>query len=186
MTGLNIEWLFLQIYNFFTKPHDITNIVPLWIKAVIIFVLSLISVFFIAIIVYSVMRLRERSEENRKKFHEAIHSAEIHDESKDHEMWGKVVEHIKSANPSDWRLAIIEADNMLDILTRELRLPGNSLGERLKSVNQDNFKNLDMAWQAHKVRNRIAHEGLSFELSYTEAKRTIESYETVLREFGFI
>jgi hypothetical protein len=132
------------------------------------------------------MRLKERAAENSKKFHEAIHSSKIHDEAKDDKKWKMVIDKIKSNNSSDWRLAIIEADNLLDELTRELGLVGENLGERLKNTNADNFKHLDLAWEAHRLRNRVAHEGLSFNLDYREAKRAVESYETILRYYGFI
>jgi hypothetical protein len=186
MASLNFDWIFLQIYNLFTKPQNFTSIIPSPVKTVFVTILTLVSIFFLVVIVYAVMRLKERSEENRNKLHEAIHSSKIHDEAKDDKIWQGVIDHIKSNNPSDWRLSIIEADNMLDVLTREIGLPGNNLGERLKSASPNNFKHLDRAWEAHRLRNKIAHEGLSFKLDYTEAKRAIESYEIILKEFGFI
>ena len=75
---------------------------------------------------------------------------------------------------------------MLEDLTDQLNLEGDNLGERLKSVDKEKFKTLDDAWEAHLVRNKIAHEGTQFELSQHEANRIITLYENVFREFGHI
>ena len=83
-------------------------------------------------------------------------------------------------------MAIIEADSMLESLMADLGFHGNTLGDRLKMANQDTFKGLTSAWEAHTVRNRIAHEGLAFELSQHEAKRIITLYEHIFRQYGYI
>jgi hypothetical protein len=100
--------------------------------------------------------------------------------------WVRVIEHLNSTNPSDWRLAIIEADVMLDELLTANRYHGDSVGEKLKSVEPGDMKTLDAAWEAHKVRNRIAHSGSDFELTEREAKRVIALFESVFKEYQII
>ena len=100
--------------------------------------------------------------------------------------WEKVVSHVNSENQNDWRQGIMEADIMLDDLLGELGLVGDNMGEKLKSVNRGDFKTIDNAWEAHKVRNNIAHEGLSFGLTHREAKRVISLYKSVFDEFKLI
>ena len=86
----------------------------------------------------------------------------------------------------EWKLVIIEADSMFEELMNQLGFQGESLGEKLKSATQENFKGLSAAWEAHTVRNRIAHEGINFELSEREAKRVVALYEDIFRAYGFI
>lgn len=100
--------------------------------------------------------------------------------------WNRVLDHVSSSNPSDWRLAVIEADIMLDEMVKSLLLPGESLGERLQNAEKSNFLTLDKAWEAHKMRNQIAHEGGDFILTQREAKRVIDLYKEVFDEFHFI
>lgn len=100
--------------------------------------------------------------------------------------WLDVEQKINSANPGDWRLAILEADIILDDMLREMGLPGDTLGERLKSADPSFFNTLQDAWAAHKIRNVIAHEGASYNLSYNEAKRAVDLFEKVFREFYYI
>jgi hypothetical protein len=108
------------------------------------------------------------------------------DEKEGSSKWRMVEKHIISKNPSDWKIAIIEADTILDALVERAGFPGDSLGERLKNADKGVFRTLDFAWEAHKVRNRIAHEGSNFNLSERDAKTTIKQYEEVFREFGYI
>ncbi len=100
--------------------------------------------------------------------------------------WEKVIDHISSQHASDWRLAIIEADTMLDEMIEGHGYPGGSLGERLKNAGTGAFRTYQDAWEAHTVRNKIAHQGSEFPLLYRDAKQTIDRYENVFREFEYI
>jgi hypothetical protein len=92
--------------------------------------------------------------------------------------------HIESDNPNDWKLAIIEADIILDDLLKERGYVGNSLGERLKSISPSQLSTLNDAWEAHKIRNHIAHDGADFVLTHRLAQDTINRYRRVFGELG--
>ncbi len=95
-----------------------------------------------------------------------------------------VLTHIASPNPNDWKLAIIEADVILDEALKQIGYAGGSLGERLKSISTTQLSTLNEAWEAHKVRNRIAHEGADFVLTKRIAEETINRYRRVFNELG--
>lgn len=95
-----------------------------------------------------------------------------------------VLMHIASPNPNDWKLAIIEADIILDEALKGRGYAGNSLGERLKSISTTQLSTLNEAWEAHKIRNRIAHEGADFVLTKRIAEETIDRYRRVFNELG--
>lgn len=100
--------------------------------------------------------------------------------------WERVVAHIESQNEGDWRLAILEADILLSEVLDTLSLLGETVGDKLKSIEKSDLLTLSNAWEAHKVRNQIAHEGSDFILSQREARRVIELYKTVFEEFKII
>lgn len=100
--------------------------------------------------------------------------------------WQRILNHVESLNPGDWRLAIIEADIMLDDILNKLSLPGETMGDKLKAVEKSDFTTLDNAWEAHKIRNQIAHEGGDFALTEHEAHRVILLYKSVFDEFKII
>jgi hypothetical protein len=93
-------------------------------------------------------------------------------------------QHIDSDNPNDWKLSIIEADIILDQTLKERGYAGNTLGERLRSITPNQLGSVDDAWTAHRVRNKIAHEGADFVLTKRMAEETIARYMNVFREFG--
>lgn len=99
--------------------------------------------------------------------------------------WNKIINLAESLNESDWRLSVLEADIMLSELLDKMSLPGDTLSDKLKSVERSDFLSIDDAWEAHKVRNKIAHEK-DFVLTQREAKRVITLYENVFREFQII
>jgi len=185
-TYLNLEYFFYKIlellraiYHFFVTTDLFSKIFSL-----LNVLLSLSAILFISVIIYSTIRIRElRQKElaDLKKFivREPASSGK-------NEKWEKIQQDILSANPSDWRLAIIEADTILDEMVQVMGYKGADMGERLKSVEPSDFETLDDAWEAHKVRNRIAHDGSAYPLTHDEAKRIIGLYERVFREFKFI
>jgi hypothetical protein len=100
--------------------------------------------------------------------------------------WEQIQMHMNSKNPSEWRVAIIEADIMLDDLLKTLSYHGDTVGDKLKAVEKSDFTTVEAAWEAHKVRNQIAHQGADFQINDREVKRVIGLFETVFREFQII
>jgi hypothetical protein len=107
-------------------------------------------------------------------------------EQTENKKWIRVVEHVNSPNPSDWRLSILEADILLGEVLQKAGYKGESIGEQLKTVERSDFSTIDQEWEAHKVRNLIAHEGSEYPLNQNEAKRVISLFEEVFREFYYI
>ena len=107
-------------------------------------------------------------------------------ESQHNQKWEHITELSASENPGDWRIAIIEADVMLDELVTSMGHHGDSLGEKLKGIEQSDFATLEAAWEAHKTRNRIAHSGSDYILTHREAKRIIDLFRQVFEEFDVI
>ncbi len=100
--------------------------------------------------------------------------------------WEHVLTLANSESPGDWRTAIIEADIMLDELLTSMGHHGDSLGDKLKGVERSDFQTIDLAWDGHKIRNRIAHHGSDFILTERETKRVVDLYRQVFEEFDYI
>ncbi|NTV22457.1 MAG: hypothetical protein HGB03_02705 [Candidatus Yonathbacteria bacterium] len=147
-------------------------------------ILGFITLLLIIGLGFIIVRIWELHKEMKKKptFAEPEHV----EKTKENERWEVVRMHVASSVPSDWRMAIIEADNILDDMVKRMGYEGKDLGERLRAVEPSDFLSIQSAWEAHKVRNKIAHEGLGFEISQREAKRVIDLYEQVFREFEYI
>lgn len=195
-TFLNLEYIFNQILNFIHRFFGVfvSDNFILFLKVFF----SIMTVYFVVIIGYALSRISEinkKEEEHLEhEIEEYAHKHSGHGEAAEaggdgrpkNQRWINVLNYLSSMNPSDWKLAVMEADSMLENLTDQLELNGENLGERLKAANKEKFKSLDDAWGAHIVRNKIAHEGSSFDLSQHEANRVVVLYENVFREFGYI
>ncbi|MSU44922.1 hypothetical protein EXS45_01955 [Candidatus Nomurabacteria bacterium] len=193
----NPDYLFNQAVLFFQYLFDFNVDNSAQILAVYNTFLFFLSLFFLTLISYCAVRMFEiRSKENKHLRHEiaeyAHHQAEREkkrqegDGGSKNERWIKTLSYLFSQHASDWKLAVIEADTMLESLLDQLGFKGVSLGDKLKSSSSESFRGLSSAWEVHTIRNRIAHEGTSFKLSQHEAKRIIALYEQIFRQFGYI
>lgn len=108
------------------------------------------------------------------------------DEPRTNPRWERILEHINSEHPSDWKIAILEADIMLDEVLDVQGYRGETMSDKLKQVERSDFLTIDQAWEAHKVRNQIAHEGAEFLINEREARRIIDLYRQVFEEFQYI
>lgn len=149
---------------------------------------AFISLIFLMGIIYAKFKLgqlkRGKQLEEKVKKAEEIKVENI--TQNENRKWKKVIDNVSSENSSEWRLAIIEADILLGELLTKSGYKGEGIGEQLKSIEPSDFHTLNEAWEAHKVRNRIAHDGAEHPLSQREAKRVIGLYEQVFKEFYFI
>ena len=184
---LNLEYFFRAIYDALRHMtfggildylSNLLNIITPYSIA--------ISILLAVGIVYCLMKIKELREAEEEQFAQNKEAAAEAKSEMINKKWQKVLEHISSANPSDWRLAIMEADIMLDELLDKMGYQGDGIGEKLKTVEKSDFNSIDAAWEAHKVRNQIAHEGSEFQLSEREAKRIISLFEAVFKEFKFV
>lgn len=100
--------------------------------------------------------------------------------------WEEVKKRLKSENSSDWKFAILEADGILDDVMKKIGYPGANLGERLTNIEPSDFDSLSEVWEAHKVRNRLAHEAADFKLPKERAEEVVALYEKGLKELEYI
>lgn len=147
-----------------------------------------LTVLAFAGIVYLIKRLGEvrKAESEMLKLRPEKSAEEGGSKPAGDRSWERIMEHISSEGESDWKLAILEADIMLSNMLTAMGYRGDSIGEQLKQIEKSDFLTLDNAWEAHKIRNRIAHEGQSYAMSQHEARRVIELYRSVFEEFHYI
>ncbi len=163
--------------------HFLHSLWEVW--SIIAFILSAL---FIYGIIYSYLRLAQLSEIEAKKLQEEEQAWKQRYEqaATENRRWYEAKQHIESDNPNDWKQAIIEADVILGDLLDEAGYAGNSIGEKLKSASSSGFSTIQDAWDAHLIRNKIAHREADFVLTHAKAKEAMIKYERVFKEFGLI
>lgn len=184
---INIQYIFYKIYEFSVNFGDVefrTDIMrqwPLW--AMFSLLISLVIGYFV---LYYNKKIKEVAKMEDKIFGAVIAKTEGTEGEVRNERWERVLVHLDTDSQSEWRTAILEADIILDEMTRKMGYHGETLGERLKGVERSDFLTINQAWEAHKIRNAIAHEGSNYILTKREAKRVIDMYRQVFEEFEFI
>ena len=77
------------------------------------------------------------------------------------------------------KLAVVEADKLLDTVLRKMHFPGETMGERLKMAAYK-YPTISRVWPAHKLRNQLVHDA-TFEISIRQAKSAIRDFRDALK-----
>lgn len=169
--------------SFVARMYDLF-IVAWSVAAVIAFVLSALLLFGIIYTYIRANQLDEAVDEfvaQAEAAYRQYHGADVKNMR-----WNDVQTHIQSDRPNDWKLAIIEADVLLQETLDNAGYQGATIAEQLKSASPQSFQTVEAAWDAHKVRNQVAHSGTDFVLTKRVAQETITKYKMVFDEFGVI
>ena len=89
------------------------------------------------------------------------------------------IEKISTTGGMGAKMAIVEADKLLDGALKSMSMAGDTLGERLKFASYK-YPELRKVWFAHKLRNQIVHE-MTFEVSPSQARSAIHEYKKALK-----
>lgn len=90
-------------------------------------------------------------------------------------------ESIRENMRRDPKHAVVDADKLLDFVLQKKGYTG-SLAEKLKKAEKV-FLHINDVWNAHKLRNRIAHE-VGFEVTEREARRALSAFKQALYDLG--
>lgn len=81
-------------------------------------------------------------------------------------------------------MSVLNADKLLDSALKGCGYRGETMAKRLVSA-KNKLKDRNSVWEAHKLRNKIAHETL-FEPSEADIKRALKGYQKALKDLGAI
>lgn len=176
-----LDWL--GTTGFFSADSVFAFLNQIWLVYIIF--AYLFSILMLTLFIYGSARKKklDDTDDAERERREQLYEYHFGQDPKNNRLQD-ILNHIESANPSDWKLAIIEADIILDEVLKDAGYTGTSLGERLRSISPSQLQSLDDAWQAHKIRNQIAHGGADFILTHKLAQDTIKQYRRVFFELG--
>lgn len=147
---------------------------------------ALISVSFIGGAIYSWMGSQDVTamvDEKRRNHFATSKTVKISPVKK---RWNHIVELFHAQDPNAWRIAILDADSLMEELITQMGFVGDSFGEKLKRMNESRVSWTDAAWDVHLLRNKLAHEGSRYPLNDREAYRAYKIYENIFHETGFL
>jgi len=105
--------------------------------------------------------------------------------SKMQKKWAKIKERLESENPSQYKVAILEADIVIDKVLSDMRYPGKNLTERLEKIKPAQLPGYEDLKNAHEIRNRIIHEA-GFSVDKKRAEEIVAVYKKLLKDFELL
>ena len=96
-------------------------------------------------------------------------------------IWEKILKRAETGLESETKLAIIEAEDLLDDVLERLGYKGESFGERIKSISKEILPNIERVFEAHQIHNNIIHDP-NYRLDLERARSVIEIYQKALQD----
>lgn len=99
------------------------------------------------------------------------------------DQWARI-QNLGVGSASEQHLAVLEADKLLDHALKARGFGGQTMGDRLKRA-RNTFKDNNAVWQAHKLRNRLAHES-GITVSSGQVGGALGGFKGGLKDLGAI
>jgi len=99
--------------------------------------------------------------------------------------WNRIVERKKEGSLDSLRIAIIEADALIDDYLKQSGLEGEHMADRMAGLDPAEHPALENLWRAHRLRNDLVHTS-GFFVSVDEAVNNLNYYESFLKEVKII
>lgn len=97
--------------------------------------------------------------------------------------WNKIMKRTESGAEADYKLAIIDADDLLAEVLDERGYEGKDFSETLQKAGGLIQSTLKDVMSAHEVRNNIVYQP-DFKLSVDQAKQILKVYESAINNIG--
>ncbi|MCK4781929.1 hypothetical protein KAS79_03375 [Candidatus Parcubacteria bacterium] len=154
------------------------------------FILQLISFFvcfFLVIAIVFLLRKSDYSKWHRGDDLKDMLAFKPDDSKKSREYyinyWRKIIKRLEANSESEYKLAIIKADHLLDYVLKEKGYDGKSLEDRLRQVEPGKISDLNSIWKVHKICDNIPHDAI-YKLDIDEAKRILAVYKKTFQDLG--
>lgn len=151
-----------------------------WFHAFKIFMAVYVTVLIADIIL--VLYLHDSVADVRKQFRGANVTVL---KKKDRKQWGQVRARLSRGTVSQYKLAILEADYMLDKGLSHVGYRGANLTEKLENVDAIQFSNIEDIRAAHQLRNAIVHDE-HYVIEREQAEKVLDDVEAFLKNIGVL
>ncbi len=168
-----------EVFKYIAEPELTPPVFfSIWQALRIIFLV--ITAFFVGVLIYVLPingYLEMRFMENYSEFKKTRARFRV----KLDKSWGEVVKQARNEKEAERKLAVIEADDMINSALSQIGYEGETLVDKLEGLNKEIIPNIEEITEAHKKRRDIAYDpnrGLSKE----EAEKIISTYEETFKD----
>lgn len=99
--------------------------------------------------------------------------------------WNKTLERLETGSESEYKLAVIEADDILDASLKRMGYAGQTLEEKLGKLSSATLPNIQQLYEIHHLRNNIVHDP-DYRLALEEAKKALDVYNQAFRDLQIL
>ncbi|MFW5884806.1 MAG: hypothetical protein ACOCUF_01050 [Patescibacteria group bacterium] len=99
--------------------------------------------------------------------------------------WTEIEKRMDSADPDQWKAAILESAQILDEILGTIGYEGDNLGKKLDNMFPEQLRNLEEAKEANKIKNKIVKDD-KYELTKEEAQKTMGIFRDSLDFFEIL
>lgn len=93
--------------------------------------------------------------------------------------WQEIEKLMAGESALSWKLAVIEADKLLDSALKRAFMRGDTMGERLRFA-AHKYPKIQKVWEAHILRNDLVHES-DRRLEKSEAQKALVMFKEGLK-----
>lgn len=148
--------------------------------------LKIVSVIFSALFLWGIIHIIRKTNYlviKREQYMEILGKDYL---SRDRTLraWKQILERLNSEDANNWRLAILEADHILNEI---LKMSGylGSMDEKLPKLEAEQLSNIEDVKRAHAIRDKISNDP-AFPITKEEAADVIRVYEASFRELNLL
>ena len=174
------------ISNFFSDFSHFLQLVVAW-YVTNIYTLEVFSVVISLILVYGIVYCVIRSNFlilQSEKWSDFLNIKNV-SRRRSLRAWKHILKKIHSKDELQWKLAIMEADKILDEILKMAGYKGETMDDRLKLLTKAQLTNLDDIKNTHRVRQQIS-QNPDFKITQEEVSGIIKVYHQAFTELYLI
>ena len=99
--------------------------------------------------------------------------------SKTKKKWREIENYFRKGTESEMKLAVVEADSLLDNILRIMSYPGKDFSARLEKINTNILENLEDIKKYHQIYSNIIHDP-TYHLEFSVAEDALKAYRKAL------
>jgi len=100
---------------------------------------------------------------------------------KEFKKWTKINKRLETGKEVDYKMAVIEADDVLKEVFQKMKYEEEFLEDILKQINERVLPSIEQVKKAHEIRNKIVHDP-DFQFTQDQARNILKIYQQALRE----
>jgi len=159
------------------------NIFSLITSATFLFYLKIIFIIIGALFLLGIILLLLKNSWLKRRFFENWTEFFIYRPfgvKKTFKQWTRVLKRLETGREADYKLAVIEADDLLNDILKKMGYKGETMAKILEQLDATILSDIEEVWEVHKIRNNVVHDP-DYKLSLEQAKEVLGIYEKTFR-----